>query len=204
MKLSELEELLGVKFPKKFHEIYETGAMEWLELSFQEFQKDRDKYINDPKAFMMMKGEFEPMPFAEIPERAKELAERLQWRAEDKGETVREGITLVPFAQTGGGDMHLLVFEGDSEPKVVMYYADSYDAPQLWGRSFDECLYYAMLEALQWDEDPNGAAWQAHLNYLGEEYREKIAGRSAEELAEDFETLGVELDKAEFLIFKVK
>lgn len=201
MKLAEVEEMFGVTFPKKFREIYETGAMEWLELTFQEFQKDRDNYINDPKAFMMMNGEFEPLSFAEIPERAKELAERLKWRAEDKGETVREGITLVPFAQSGRGDMHLLVFEGDAEPKVVMYYADSYDAPQLWGRSFDECLYYAMLEALQWDEDMNGAAWQAHLGYLSDKYRAKIAGKSAEELMEDFKKLGSELDTAAFSIF---
>lgn len=201
MKLSEVEELLGVTFPKKFREIYETGAMEWLELSNAEFRENRDKYINNPKAFMMMNGEFEPLSFAEIPERAKELAERLKWRAEDEGETVRGGITLVPIAQTGGGDMHLLVFEGGIEPKVVMYYADCYDEPLLLGRSFDECLYYAMLEALQWDEDMNGAAWQAHLEYLSDEYRTKIAGKSAEELAEDFKTLGIELEKAAFSIF---
>lgn len=203
MKLSQVEELLGITFPKKFHEIYETGAMEWLELSFEEFQKDRDKYINDPKAFMMMNGEFEPLSFEEIPERANELAERLSWRAEDKGETVREGITLVPFAQSGRGDLHLLVFEGDTEPKVVMYYADCYYAPQLWGRSFDECLFYAMLEALQWDEDMNGAAWRAHLEYLSDKYRAKIAGKSAEELSEDFERLGLELDKNAVNIFEV-
>lgn len=102
MKLAEIEERFAVKFPKRFHEIYETGAMEWLELSNAEFRENRDKYINDPKAFMMMNGEFEPMSFEEIPERAEELAERLSWRAEDEGETVREGVKLVPFAQSGG------------------------------------------------------------------------------------------------------
>ena len=204
MKLAELEEMFGVTFPKRFHEIYDTGAMEWLELSGAEFRENRDKYINDPKAFMMMSGEFEPMMFDEIPERAEELAERLSWRAEDRGETVREGVKLVPFAQSGGGDMHLLVYKGNAEPKIVMYYADQYDAPQLWGRDFDECLYYAMLEALQWDEDMNGAAWQAHLNYLSDEYRDKIAGKSAEELTEDFKRLGAELDGNAVNIFEKK
>lgn len=204
MKLAEVEEWFGVTFPKRFHEIYDTGAMEWLELSNAEFREKRDKYINDPKAFMMMNGEFEPLSFEEIPERAKELAERLSWRADDTGEKVRGGITLVPFAQSGGGDMHLLVYEGDAEPKIVMYYADCYDAPQLWGRDFDECLYYAMLEALQWDEDMNGAAWQAHLNYLNGKYRAKITGKSAEELLEDFKQLGLELDKNAVNIFEVK
>lgn len=201
MRLDEVEKYFGVKFPKKFREIHDTGAMEYLELSLADFQKVRDKYINDPKAFMMINGEFEPLFFEEIPERAEELAERLSWRAEDKGETVREGITLIPFAQTGRGDMHLLVFEGDIEPKVVMYHSDTYDPPQLWGRSFDECLYYVMLDALQWDEDMNGAAWQYHLNYLGDEYRAKIAGKSADQLLDDLKELGLELDRKTINIF---
>ena len=94
-----------------------------------------------------------------------------------------------------------MVFDGDAEPKVVMYYSDRFDPPQLWGRSFDECLYYAMLEALQWDENMNGAAWQYHLNYLSEEYRDKITGKSAEQLTDDFEELGLELDRSMVNIF---
>lgn len=194
MKLAEVEKLFGVAFPKKFHEIYDTGAMEYLELPLLEFQKVRDKYINDPKAFMMMNGECEPLFFEEIPQRADELNEWLSWRAEDEEETVREGMRLVPFAQTGGGDLYLFLYENDTEPKVVLYYHDCFDDPLLCGRDFDEFLYYAMLDALQWDEDMNGAAWQAHLNYLGDEYRAKIAGKSAEELLKDFEALGSELD----------
>ena len=52
-----------------------------------------------------MNGEFEPMLFEEIPERAGELAERLTWRREDKGETLRGGVKLVPIAASGSGDM---------------------------------------------------------------------------------------------------
>lgn len=204
MKLAEVEKQFGVTFPKRFHEIYDTGAMEYLELSFDEFQKVRDKYINDPKAFMMIECDCEPMLFEEIPERANELAERLSWRTEDKGETVREEVKLVPFAHTGRGEMFIFVFEGNSEPKIVMYYVDCYDTPMLCGRSFDEFLYYEMLNSLQWDEDMNGAAWQAHLNCLRGEYREKIAGKSYEELLEDFEQLGLELDRNAANIFEVK
>lgn len=202
MKLAEIEKQFGVTFPKRFHEIYDTGAMEWLEYSLEEFQKVRGKYINDPKAFMMIHGEFEPLMFSEIPERAEELAEWLSWRAEDTGETLREGVKLIPIAQTGGGDLHLLVFDGDNEPIVIQYYHDHYDDPMLWGRSFDECLYYALLESLQWNEDTNGAAWRYQLNYLSDEYRVKIEGRTAEELSDDFEALGSELDKIDLNIFK--
>lgn len=31
MKLMELEQQLGISFPKKFHEIYETGAMKMVQ-----------------------------------------------------------------------------------------------------------------------------------------------------------------------------
>ncbi len=208
MTLDELTSKLGIKFPKKFSEIYETGAMEWLEYSFEDFRTVRDRYINDPKSFMMIHGEFEPLMFSEIPERAEELAEWLSWRAEDTGETLREGVKLIPIAQTGGGDLHLLVFDGETEPKVIQYQHDDYDKPVLWGRNFDECLYYALLESLQWSDSPNedinGAVWQYQLNYLSGEYRAKIEGKTVEELMNDFKALGSELDKVELEIFEVK
>lgn len=204
MKLSEIEKQFGVMFPESFHKIYDTGAMEYLELSIGEFQKVRPKYGNDPKTFMMMNGEFEPMFFEEIPSRAEELAERISWRAEDIGETLRKGVKLIPFGTSGRGDMHLLVYENNDEPKIVMYHADTYDAPQLWGRNFDEFMYYTMLEALQWDEDMNGDTWQYHLNYLTDEYRAKIVGKSKDELFDDFNELGSMLDRNAATIFEVK
>lgn len=205
MKLAELEKRFGVEFPEKFKDIYGTGAMEYLELPLAEFQKVREKYINDPKAFMMLNGDCEPLFFEELPQRAKELAEWLSWRAEDEGETLREGARLVPFAHTGGGDLYLFVYEGEAEPYVVLYRHDCYDAPMLCGRDFDEFLYYALLDVLQWnEEDMNGAAWQYHLNYLSAEYRAKTAGKSIERLLEDFGQLGLELDKNAAALFDQK
>lgn len=203
MKLAEVQKRFGVTFPKKFHEIYDKGAMEYLELTLDEFQKVRDKYTNDPKAFLMMNGDCEPLFFEEIPERSEELKEWLYWRAEDEGETLREGIKLVPFAQTGSGDLYLLVYDGSEEPKIVLYYHDDYEAPLLCGRDFDEFLYYAMLDALQWDEDMmNGDTWHCHLNYLSDEYRAKITGRSVGDSLEDFKNLGNELDINAITIFE--
>lgn len=199
MKLAEVERHFGVTFPKKFHEIYETGAMEYLELTSGEFQKVRDKYTSDPKAFFMMNGACEPLFFEEIPERSEELKEWLSWRAEDEGETLREGIKLVPFAETGGGDLYLFVYESGTEPKIVLYRHDDFEEPELCGRDFDEFLYYA----LQWDEDMmNGDTWHCHLNYLSDEYRAKITGKSVEESLEVFEDLGNELDRNEVTIFE--
>lgn len=205
MKLSEVEKQFEVTFPKRFHEIYDTGAMEYLELSNDEFQKVRSKYTNDSKAFLMMNGDCEPLFFEEIPERSEELKEWLSWREEDRKETLRGGIKLVPFAQTGGGDLYLLVYDGSEEPKIVLYYHDYYEVPLLCGRDFDEFLYYAMLDALQWDEDMmNGDTWHCHLNYLSDEYRAKITGKSVDEPLDDFEQLGLELDRNAVNIFEVK
>ncbi|MCM1166698.1 MAG: SMI1/KNR4 family protein [Lachnospiraceae bacterium] len=195
MKLAELEKRFGISFPEKFKKICDTGAMEYLELSLAEFQKIRGKYISDPKAFMMLNGDCEPLFFEEIPQRSEELGDWLSWRTEDEKETLREGVRLVPFAHTGGGDLYLFVYDGEAEPSVVLYRHDCYDAPMLCGRDFDEFLYYALLDVLQWNgEDMNGAAWRAHLDYLSDEYREKITGKSVGQLLDDFGRLGLELD----------
>ena len=61
MTLSELESIIGVKFPKKWHEIYNTGAMEWLEAGVG--------------VFLMLSCDCEPLMFDEIPERIEEVGE---------------------------------------------------------------------------------------------------------------------------------
>ncbi len=160
-----------------------------------EFRKIREKYDNDPNSFMMMNGEVEPLFFEEIPERAEELAEWLSWRAEDTGETLRDGIKLVPFAQNGAGDLYLFVYKGKTEPKIVLFYHDDFESPSFGFKDFDELMYYALLDALRWDEDINGKTWQNHLDYLTDEYRAKITSKSKEELLDDFEELERELVK---------
>ena len=68
MKLMELEQQLGISFPKKFHEIYETGAMKWLEMNSEQIQKNRNDYLQDTKAFLMLNCDCEPYSFDEISE----------------------------------------------------------------------------------------------------------------------------------------
>ena len=52
MILSQIEKELHIKFPKKWWEIYDMGAMEWMELGFWEFQERREEYISNPKSFL--------------------------------------------------------------------------------------------------------------------------------------------------------
>ncbi len=44
MKPDEVEKLMHFKFPERWTEVYQTGAMDWLELSREEFKADRDRY----------------------------------------------------------------------------------------------------------------------------------------------------------------
>lgn len=129
MKLSELESKMGVKFPKKWHEIYDTGAMEWLEIGGEKFRENSERYRNDPKAFLMLYGSCEPLFFDEIPEYLDELNEWISWRTKDDGAVLKDGLTLIPFGHNAGGDLYCFLYDGDrnSEPKIILYFHDCFE-----------------------------------------------------------------------------
>ncbi|MBQ8781686.1 MAG: SMI1/KNR4 family protein [Oscillospiraceae bacterium] len=193
MKLTELEEKFNITYPGKWHEIYETGAMEWMEIENSEFLKNVHKYTDDPKAFFMMDCDCEPLSFYEVEERAAEVREWIGWRCDDEDMTFDEDVKLIPFAQTGHGDMYCFMYmQGNTEPEVILYPHDEYDDPDILGRDFDEFLYVMMLDAVSWEEDIEGEHWQAHLDYLTDEYREKLDGKSSDELIEEYESMDFE------------
>ena len=190
MKLTELEEKFNIKYPDKWREIYETGAMEWMEIENSEFLKNVHKYTDDPKAFFMLDCDCEPLSVWDIEERVDELKEWISWRCEDEDVSFDENIKLVPFAMTGAGDLYCFMYmQGDSEPEVILYAHDEYDDPDILGKDFDEFLYVMMLDAVNWDEDIEGEHWQAHLDYLSDEYREELEGKSSDELIEEYESM---------------
>ena len=106
MKLGELERQLGLTFPKSFHTIYETGAMKWLEMSKYEVPNNREDYINDTKAFLMMNCDCELYQFEEIPNAIDKLKEYVHWQAQDRKATLSTEISLIPFGHNGGGDLY--------------------------------------------------------------------------------------------------
>ena len=112
MKLMELEQQLGISFPKKFHEIYETGAMKWLEMNSEQIQKNRNDYLQDTKAFLMLNCDCELYPFDEISEAMDTLKEWIQCREEDEEQSLLEGITLIPFGHGGNGDLYCFLDTG--------------------------------------------------------------------------------------------
>ncbi len=192
MTLLELETLLGVTFPKKWHAIYATGAMEWMTLDADEFRANRDAYIYHPNAFLMIEGDCEPLFFDEISEWLEELKEWISWKEEDEEVTLKSNIKLIPFAQTGAGDLYCFFYQEEKEePEIVLYLHDDYDTPDIIADSFESFLYIVMLQAAFCGEDIHGAAWKAHMQLLEDQYKNKIYGKSDEELAAEYEALPV-------------
>lgn len=196
MKLSELEKQLGFTFPKAFHTIYETGAMKWLEMSKEEIKNNREAYINDPNAFLMLNCGCEPYLFDEIPEAIQKLKEWIGWQEQDENVTLSEEITLIPFGHNGGGDLYcFLDAKSNPEPMIVLYYHDVYDNPQIIGHDFDEFLYIQMLDAVENEEDINGENYQNQMLFLNDTYRKKIINKDADALLDDYDAIGFETAK---------
>ncbi|MCR4784380.1 MAG: SMI1/KNR4 family protein [bacterium] len=191
--MDQIESVLGVKFPKKFREIHSKGVMEWMEQNVQKFRENREKYINDPSSFLMLECDCEPLFFEDIPKRIEELKEWISWREEDEGAVFNEKMRLIPFAQNGAGDLFCFLYEEDmEEPRIVLYYHDDYSGPVLEADSFDEFLYVILLQSASWSKDINNDYWKSHYQLLSDKYKGKIAGKTAEELAEEYEDGAVE------------
>lgn len=200
MKLSELENRLNLKFPQKWHKIYNTGAMEWLELDKDSYTKDEfrvvmKKYINNPTQFFMMECDCEPLAFEKIADKQNDLNEWISWKCEDEKVRLKEGVNLMPFAQTGGGDLFCFLFENDIEnAKIALYYHDYYETPDIYAESFDEFLYRALLEAASYadkenDEFIDSEYFNNHLEYLTDKYKILVEGKELSELADDYQDL---------------
>ncbi|MBQ8167262.1 MAG: SMI1/KNR4 family protein [Lachnospiraceae bacterium] len=188
MTLEQIESILQIKFPKKWWEIHSKGIMEWMELSINEFREKREEYIFNPNSFLMLECDCEALFFDDIPERLDILKEWISWREEDENLVFDDNKKLIPFAQTGGGDLYCFLYENSAdEPKIVLYFHDVYDDPQLEAHSFDEFLYVILLSSASWEGVIDDEHWRAHYQLLNEEYKQKIDNRSVEDLAEEYE-----------------
>ncbi len=163
MLLSELELKLNIRFPEKFHKIYDSGVL--------------------------LNG-FELLSAEQIPEH---IAYMEQWffdYLEKEHHFVRrKDIRLIPFARISSVDLYCLLYEENCpEPKVVFWWHDEY-MPVLIGKDFDEFLYYAMLCAAYEGEDTHGEDWKRYYQFLTEDYQRKLDSIPEEDLpyaSEDF------------------
>ena len=193
MKLNELEQQLGVRFPKRFYEIYQTGAMKWLEMNSEEIKEQWADYINDSSAFLMLNCSCEPFGFDEIPDAVETLNEWIGWQERDRNIKLNPNVTLIPFGHSGGGDYFCFLYTPQTvEPVIIQYYHDEYGDPVIEGHDFDEFLYHQMLEAVENEEEVDGENFRTQLQYLTPQYRSLIEGKDADALRDDFYELKIE------------
>ena len=185
MTLNELETRQEVRFPQAFHRIYDSGAMKWLELTRSELKARIEEYVSDTAAFLMLDCDCEMYLFEEIQSAAEELAQLSRWQEEDKKLRIRDGLRIVPFGHSGGGDIYCLLYTPEnSEPMVIRYFHDSYEAPQIMGRDFDEFLYIQLLLAAENEQDVEDEHFRSNTGYLNDKYRPMVEGKSADELTD--------------------
>ncbi len=117
----------------------------------------------------------------------------------DEYEELDEKYRLIPFAMNGGGDFYCFLYENDKdEPEILLYFHDCYDNLQIIGANFDEFLYVEMLSVAAYAvddenyEELEGEQWKNNFAYLLPEYKNMIAGKTAEELADFYWSLEFE------------
>jgi hypothetical protein len=67
---------------------------------------------------------------------------------------------------------------------VIRYFHDSYEAPQIMGRDFDEFLYIQLLLAAENEQDVEDEYFRSNAGYLNDKYRPMVEGKSADELTD--------------------
>lgn len=185
MTLGELERQQEVRFPQAFHRIYDSGAMKWLELTRSELKARIKEYVSDTAAFLMLDCDCEMYLFEVVQSAAEELAQLSRWQEEDKKLRIKDGLRIVPFGHSGGGDIYCLLYTPEnSEPMVIRYFHDSYEAPQIMGRDFDEFLYIQLLLAAENEQDIEDEYFRKNTAYLNDKYRPMVEGKSADELTD--------------------
>ncbi|MDE6520946.1 MAG: SMI1/KNR4 family protein [Ruminococcus sp.] len=192
MTLAELEKNLDVKFPKKFHEIYKTGAMEWLEVEGEKYNENIEHYLNDPKTFFVLSGEIFPICFNSIPEYIEKLNETIEFHENLMNVKLDKKLRFIPFALNGEFDYYCFMYEkGSDEPKIVKIDYNTRYIPDIIGKDFDEFLYIMMLSCAAdcaFDDDffeLEREHWKNHFNYLLPEYRKKITEKITESTSEE-------------------
>lgn len=178
MELNELEQNLDVEYPQKWKDIYKSGVMEWLKHDHEWLIKNRDEVNSNPSAFFYsLEGDCEPIQFLYVNEKIKILKEVL-FKVLQHGNSqkyLNPHYKIIPFAQMGSGDLFCFLFDDQEEQPLVAVFRYDTGTVDSWAKDFDEFLYLQLVSAvMDWDEDMDSVAWQAHFNFLADEYKKKI------------------------------
>lgn len=198
MKLAELEKKIGFTFPAKYHEIYDDGAVKWLEMNRKEIEANIVEFAEDPKTFITLleKAGCEMFAYDRIPEMIEELQNLIKDMEAENGVVMAKKITLIPFGKGAFGDYYCFMNSPKKKDTAVVSFCHDECAPlTVEGADFDEFLYNQMYNAVLNNVRVEDDVFQDFQEYLTEDYRKKLTGKSTMNLQDDYYKLDIkELD----------
>lgn len=112
---------------------------------------------------------------------------QISWEMEGYSFYGRDGMDGAEYPGVQGKQGKIHKWSKTEEPHIVLYYHDDYTGPVLEADTFDEFIYVMLLDSASWSGDIDNDHWKAHYQLLNDEYKKKIDGRTAEDLAEEYE-----------------
>ena len=181
MELEDVEVSLGIQFPKLFHTIGLSGMMDYL---IHTTERDEDEFTTGREDagmvdfFGQSMGDCVLIAFENIQSAYDELYECLNFDLDvyPECQSINPKYQLVPFARKISGDQYCFLYEdGEDEPKVVLYGHDTGDV-DLWANSFEEFLYFQIVEeAADGEHEIYSDYVKAHIPWLNDEHQQLLA-----------------------------
>ena len=201
--IEEFEQKFGIKLPKKYHEIYNTGAMEWLKYDYEWLKAHYEEVKSNPQSFFFtVLGDCEPLPFSEVRNSIDYMLDILSWDDDFKSGkvTLNPKYRFIPFAQTGGGDVYCFMYEDvKAEPKIIIFDHESVEL-RLWAKDFDKFLYRSLLESIvHYDVEFATPCIIEHIKFLKAEYKKVFEDKDIDTMKATLQKFSV-IETVEFLV----
>ena len=192
MELRDVEMRLGIQFPELFHEMANSGMMDYL-IHSREWVRDKiasdENYLCREDFFGEFMGDCQLFVFENLPSAYDELYECLNFDLEiyPERQSINPRYRLVPFARKISGDKYCFLYEeGEKEPKIVVYGHDTGDV-DLWADNFEEFIYFQILEdflmeeemmeeeMMEEDRESHSDYIKAHVQWLSDAHKRLLA-----------------------------
>lgn len=178
--LNEIETKFGFKYPAIYHQMYTDGMLSFGEPGADWESKVPQLFATPPLLFFAK--DFELM----LPELVMEM--RDEFYAPVSYRAVPEGMSLIPFGTTGGGDMYCFdITDAQQEDLPIVLAAHDSSRVEVLTENFQDFVHQSLLAMVQ-DVEPDDAVMhddfqanvqnmlKTHGRYLTQEQREEIQG----------------------------
>lgn len=176
--LNEIEAKFGFKYPAIYHQMYADGMLNFGEPAADWESKVPQLFATPPLLFFAK--DFELM----LPELVMEM--RDEFYAHVSYRAVPEGMSLIPFGTTGGGDMYCFdITDVQTEDLPIVLAAHDSSHVEVLTTNFQDFVYQGLL-AMVTDVEPDDAVMhgdfttnvrnmlKTHERYLTDKQREEL------------------------------